>query len=190
MLSSLPDMNLAEALRAEHSKAQTLRIVDWVGGDPLRFAELFSVFRCGDMLLEQRAAWAVGYCVEAHPGLLEPHLAAMLDNLERTGLHPAVIRASFRAFQIVPIPGHLEGRVLAAAFAALGGEAPIAVKAYSITIARRLAEPYPELLEEARLLVESQLPGAAPALRARARREFPTKKQGKRTKADRELEEW
>lgn len=127
-------------------------------------------------MLEQRAAWAFGDCAEAHPGMLAPHLETMLDNLDRPGLHPAVIRASFRALQFAAIPGPMEGRVLAAAFAALGGAAPIAVKAYSITVARRLAEPYPELLEEARLLVESQLPGAAPAIRSRARREFPARK--------------
>ncbi len=58
------------------------------------------------------------------------------------------------------------------AMASLGGTAPVAVKASAMTLIRRLADGYPDILEEARRLIDGQWAEAGPAFRARARREF------------------
>jgi len=165
-------MKLAEALLAEHSRAQTDRVVGWIGADASRFEEVFAMILGGGKVLAARAAWVVSVCVEGHPQLLEPHLAALLDNLSRADLHPAVIRATFRMLQDVPLPGELEGWVLDAALAALGGKAPVAAKAYAITVLKRCTADHPAIRAEVRLLIEDQLATSSPAFRARARREF------------------
>jgi hypothetical protein len=165
-------MHLEKALRSEHSKFQTRNIAAWVGSDPRRFAELFALLLGGDRLLSQRAAWVVGDCVEAHPGLIRPHIGALLRNLERPGLHPAIPRHSLRLLQFVTISGVWEGKILEIAMASLGGTAPVAVKASAMTLIRRLADGYPDILEEARRLIDEQWAEAGPAFRARARREF------------------
>jgi hypothetical protein len=126
----------------------------------------------GDALVEQRAAWVVADCGEQWPELVGPQLEHLLDNLERPGLHPAVVRGTFRMLQFADLPPALEGRVCSVAMAALGGATPVAVKAYSMTVLRRLVGRYPEIAEEVRLLIEEQLPGASPGFRSRARREF------------------
>ncbi|MBN8456481.1 MAG: hypothetical protein J0M04_01355 [Verrucomicrobia bacterium] len=165
-------------LRREHSRAQTDKVAAWVGDDPAKFAEIVALMTGSDRLLAQRSAWVVAVVGEAHPEWVGSHLAAMLDHLSKPGLHPAVVRAVFRLMQTAPIPGNLEGRVMAVAFAALGGVAAAAVKAYSLTVLRRLAEAHPGILGEVRALLAEQLPTACPAVRSRARREFGVGRQG------------
>lgn len=163
---------LADALRAGKSKREALETAAWVGCDRRRFAGLVGFMQGGDSKLAARAAWVFSSCVEAHPELLGPHLERLLKHLERPGLHPAVPRNTFRVLQFAPIPGPCEGRVLSAALAALGGPVPVAVKAYAITVLKRVAADAPEILAEVKLLVDEQLQDASPAFRSRARREF------------------
>jgi hypothetical protein len=160
------------ALRQEHSRAQTDRIAAWVLADVRRYGKMIDLMTGSDRLLAQRSAWVVGVVGEARPDWVVPQLARLLDHLTRPGLHPAVVRAVFRLLQVVPIPGTLEGRVMGLAFAALGGPAAVAVKAYSLTILKRLAAGNHELIAEVRAVLAEELPGAAPAVWARARREF------------------
>jgi hypothetical protein len=67
----------------------------------------------------------------------------------------------------------MEGRVMAVAMSALGGVAPVAVKACSLTVLKRLATRTPAILSEINALIAEQLPQASAGLRARVRREFP-----------------
>jgi hypothetical protein len=165
-------MNPGQALREEHSKQRTSELVEWVGDDAGRFAEIVDLMTGGDPLLEQRAAWVVGHCGEQRPALVPPELPRLLDNLDRSGLHDAVVRATFRILQFAEIPPPMEGRVCGLAMAALGGAVPVAVKAYAMTVLRRLVDRYPEIEEEVKLLIGEQLPDAKPGFRARARIEF------------------
>jgi len=57
-------MDIREALLAEHSKRQTMKIVRYINGDPARFAELMKLFLGDTYRLSQRAAWAVNYCAD------------------------------------------------------------------------------------------------------------------------------
>ena len=50
-------MDLLKLLRAEHSKKQTDRIVDYIGADKDRFALLMKLFLQGEYRITQRAAW-------------------------------------------------------------------------------------------------------------------------------------
>ena len=49
-------MNLHAAILKEHTKAQTDRIVKYVGNDPKRFAELMQLFLKGEPRVVQRSA--------------------------------------------------------------------------------------------------------------------------------------
>lgn len=169
---------LREMLEAGHNKPLALEIAAWAGRDRGRFAQLAAIMAGDDPKLAARAAWAAGTCVENHPELLAAHLPALLDRIESRGVHPAVTRNVFRMLQFAPVPGECEGRVLAAALAALGGVAPVAVKAFAITVLKRLAGDLPEIVEEVRLLIDEQWHDASPAIRVRARREFGRRRDG------------
>jgi hypothetical protein len=49
-------MNLRESLLAEHSKALTVRIVDYIGNNEERFAELMNLFLNDVPRITQRSA--------------------------------------------------------------------------------------------------------------------------------------
>ena len=52
-------MNLLNEILKEHSKAQILKIVKYVGSDQLRFDELIKLFLNGPYRVTQRAGWPI-----------------------------------------------------------------------------------------------------------------------------------
>ena len=125
-----------------------------------------------DRLLAARAAWVAGICVESRLYLITPHLAGLLDLLERPGVFPPVLRGGMRMLSMVEIPGECDGRVLALAMAVLGSRAEVAAKAHAMTVLRRLAAGCPEILAEVRMRIMEQWTGSGAGFRARARSEF------------------
>jgi hypothetical protein len=76
-------MNLKETLLKEHSKANCMRIVKWVGDDQEKFYELFDLFLNAEYRVVQRAAWPVSYCVEfCFRYISAPSLAAAVNNYD------------------------------------------------------------------------------------------------------------
>ena len=154
----------------EHSKQQTMAIVEFIGEDPKRFAELMKVFFAGDYRLTQRAAWPMNYCAERHPKLILPYLPKLLDCLEREDMHDAVRRNVVRLLQYIEIPKRLTGRVYAHCVDLLDdADQPAAVRAFAMTVATRIAKSEPDLMNELRLIVSKHLPHATAAFRVRAR---------------------
>jgi hypothetical protein len=60
-----------------------MAIVEFIGDDARRFAELMKIVFAGEYRLTQRAAWPMNYCAERHPELIRPYLPKLLDCLER-----------------------------------------------------------------------------------------------------------
>lgn len=164
-------MDLQKLIAAEHSKRQCDRIVKYIGDDTERFGELVKLFFNGGYRITQRAAWPLSYCVRLHPTLIRPYFKPLLDNLERKGLPVAVVRNTLRLLQDVAIPAKYHGRVMSLCFDFIQfPEAPIAVKAFSLTVLERLSTVYPDIRTELRLIIEEQWEQATPAFRSRARK--------------------
>jgi hypothetical protein len=163
-------MNIRDALLAEHSKRQTARIVKYIGADKDRFAELMQVFFAGPYRVTQRAAWPMNYCAQRHPELIAPYLGQLLSFAERDDVHDAVRRNVMRLLQYVDLPERLKGRVYSMCLDLIGDiSQPVAVKAFAITTARRIAESEPALMKELALIVREQLPHNSIAFAKRAR---------------------
>lgn len=164
-------MDLQKLLRKEHSKKQTDRIVNYIGGDKERFAVLVELFFKGEYRITQRAAWPLSYCVRQHPELIMPYFKPLLDNLARKDIHIAVIRNTVRLLQDVEIPKKYQGRVMSTCFDFLQSpDTPIAVKAFSLTILSNLSAVYPEIRGELKLIIEEQWEQSTPAFRSRAKK--------------------
>ena len=164
-------MNLLALLEAEHSKKQCDRIVNYIGDDKVRFAELVKLFLKGEYRITQRAAWPLSYCVRYHPELISPYFKPLLDNLEKPGKHVAVVRNTMRLLQDVEIPKKFHGRVMNTCFDFIQSpETPIAVKAFSLTVLQHLSAEYPDILPELKLIIDEQWEQAPPAFRSRAKR--------------------
>jgi hypothetical protein len=163
-------MNIREELLAKHSKAQTMRVVRYVGSDADRFAELMRAFFGGPYRVTQRAAWPMNYCVQRHPQLIGPYLNKLLKFAEKDDVHDAVRRNAMRLLQYVEIPVRLKGRAYSLCLDLIGDlNQPVAVKVFAITTARKIAESEPSLMNELALIVKEHLPHNSIAFAKRAR---------------------
>ncbi|MGC4104467.1 hypothetical protein [Ferruginibacter sp.] len=163
-------MDLRQEILKEHSKAQCTRIVNWVGASQQRFDELFLLFLKDEYRVVQRAAWPVSYCVIAQPELIKKHWNNLIKNLQKPGLHNAVKRNSIRLLQDIAIPKKYQGPVMDICFKYLESPTePVAVKAFSLTVLTNLAQQYPEIIPEIKLLIEEQLPHQTAAFYSRAK---------------------
>lgn len=141
-------MNLSEALKKEHSKAQTLRIGKYIGNDRQRFSEIVNLVRSNDPMIAQRAAWVMGTHGENHPQLFLGHLSNLIPLLSRP-VHDAVKRNILRVLQYVDIPVKHEAALVSHCFdLLLEANAAPAIKAFSITVIVNLSRKYPDLLQE------------------------------------------
>ncbi len=164
-------MDIREALLAEHSKSQMMKIVDYIDGDAVRFRELMGYFLGDTYRLSQRAAWAVNYCAEHHPSLIKPYFSKLVAQLEREDVHVAVRRNVARMLQFIDIPERFHGRVFDACYDLVDdGEQPVAVRVFALSAAARIARDEPDLLNELRVLAEKHSPHTTVAFRVRARR--------------------
>ena len=163
-------MDIRQALMAEHSKRQVTAIVEFIGDNPKRFAELMKLFFAGEYRLTQRAAWPMNYCAERHPKLILPYLPKLLDCLEREDMHDAVKRNVMRLLQYIEISKRLAGKVYAHAVELLDDPyQPIAVRVFAMSVAARIAKSEPDLMNELRLIVSKHLPHSTAAFKVRAR---------------------
>ncbi|MFH1230679.1 MAG: hypothetical protein V1709_04195 [Planctomycetota bacterium] len=163
-------MDLEAEILREHSKHQAVGIARCIGADRRRFKKLMELFLHGEYRVTQRSAWIVSQCYEQHPCLITPWLPAMLKKMQEPGVHDAVKRNGVRILQCIEIPDSLLGTVVSLCFDYLNSvDAPIAVKAHSMTVLKRIAEREPGLKRELRDSIELMLPYARPAIHARAR---------------------
>jgi hypothetical protein len=164
-------MNIREALLTEHSKRQTMMIVAYIDGDAGRFRELMTNFLGETYRVSQRAAWAVNYCAQAHPELIRPYFAKLIEQLEDPDAHVAVRRNVARLLQFVEIPARYRGRVFEACYQLVADpDQPVAVRVFSMTVAAKIANGRPELMQELRLIASKYPQAATAGFRSRARR--------------------
>ena len=93
----------------------------------------------------------------------------LIKQLERDDAHVAVKRNVARLFQFVDIPKRYHGRVFDACYNLLDNpNQPVAVRVFSMTVAAKLAENEPELLDELRLVAAKYPQAATAGFRSRA----------------------
>ncbi len=166
-------MDIREVLVSGQSKANTVAIVNYIGADKKRFAELMDIFLEGEYRPTQRAAWPMSVCAEEHPKLIAPYLGKLIDLLPQPDVHDAVKRNIVRLLQYVEIPKTLAGKTFSNCIDHI--EDPneaIAIRSFALTVAAKIANGNGDLLKELRLIAEIALPNATVAFRVRFNRIF------------------
>lgn len=158
-------------LLAEHSKAQCLRVVKWIGSDQKRFTELINLFLSDDYKLVQRAAWPMSYAVQAHPALIKPHYGKLIKQLSQPGLPDAVKRNTVRIFQEIDAPKRFHGQLMNTCFGFIESmtEKP-AIKAFALTVLYKLSAQYPDIRPELKAIIEDRWEYESPAFKSRGRK--------------------
>ena len=164
-------MHLKEEILKEHSKAQCIKIVEWVGHNQERFDELFSLFLNDEYRVVQRAAWPVSYSITAQPAFINKHWVKLLNKLTKPDEHNAVKRNGMRILQEIELPQKYHGKIMNTCFTCL--ESPtetLAVKVFAMTVLGKLAKQYPEIKTELKLLIEDQLPHQTAGFKSRGKK--------------------
>lgn len=164
-------MDIRRELEFGQSKDKTEQIVEYVEGDADRFRELVELFFAGPYRMTQHAAWPISVVAEKRPELLVPYLNKLTDQLPKKDVHPAVKRNVVRLLQFVEIPKRLRGKVYSHCLDLIADpKEPIAVKAFSITVAASIAKTESALMDELKLVARLLLKGASPGIKVRLRR--------------------
>jgi hypothetical protein len=162
-------LDLKKEILKEHSRAQTTKIVAYIGSDKKKFEALVDIYLAGPYRVTQRAAWPLSDCVLHHPELVKPHLSTLIKFLKRPGIHDSVKRNTTRLLQFIDIPTRLQGQVVDVCFEYLQNKKePIAVRCSAMTVLANLSQENRDLKHELRLIIEDNLPLTTPAFTSRA----------------------
>ena len=164
-------MDIREALLEEHSKSQCRKIVDYIGNDKRKFAELIHLFFGNEYRVTQRAACPLSYAIQQHPNLVTPYFGDLVRMLEKPGINNAVTRNITRLLQGIKIPKKYHGTIMTICFDFITDvNTPVAVKAFSLTILDNMFRYYPEIGPEIKLIIEQRWEHETAAFRSRARK--------------------
>ena len=164
-------MDLRETILEEHSKAQTSKIVKWIGDDQKRFDELFNLFLHDEYRVVQRAGWPLSNCVIKYPKLIQKHFGNLLKNLHTPNLHNAVKRNTVRLLQDITIAKKFHDEVMNICFEYIADpQEKVAIKAFSLSILQNLSRQYPEIKQELKTIIEDRWDYETPAFRSRAKK--------------------
>ena len=164
-------MDIRSEILKENSKAQSLKIADWIGNDKNRFGELLRLFLQDEHYVVQRAAWIVSIIAHTQPQLIEPHIEAIVNKMYEPGIPIAVKRNVVRILQLIPIPENMHGRVMNTCFKFLADpKETIAVRVFSMTVLANFTRRYPDIRPELKMVIDHVLEhGASAAFKARLR---------------------
>lgn len=165
-------MNLPEAILAEHSKANTQKIVQWIGNDPQKIQKLIYILFNDEDRIKQRAAWVLSDVAKIHPALVQKYVPALVEKLKDARSHIAVKRHTYRMLQHLELPEVIHGDLMNNCFESLiNPREALAVRAFAMSILARMAETYPEIGNEVKLIINDALQQeAAASFKSRAKK--------------------
>lgn len=162
---------IEEGLLGRYSRAAVLRLHRRIGGDPDRFAVLARLVLSQDADIVLRASWLLTLCAERTPSLLLPWIPKLITAAARPNASDALRRNIVRSLQFVDIPRRSQGRAAELCFGFLQDvTAPIAAKAFSMTVLANIAMKEPDLRNELVLVIEQLVPYGSAGIRSRARK--------------------
>ena len=163
-------MDVKQKLTKRFDKAELNGLVEYFIAHPQKVKELMACLFTQEGKIDQYAAWIVPYIAIKRPELIKPYLKSILDNLDKD-IHTGVIRNCLRIFEEMDIPEKLEGRVFDKCINyIMDTKMPIAVTAFSITVACNICKKYPELSEEFLEVIRPHYDEGGPAIRVRIKR--------------------
>jgi hypothetical protein len=150
-------MNIFDQLEKQHSKENSLNIMNYIGKNKARFKELMECFfaESQDYRVPQRAAHVVSVCYDKHPELILPYIQKLIELLLNPYLKGPHKRNILRILQYGNIPEASMGRVYGKVFdLMLNPKDEIAVRAFAFTVLYSISQTHPELKPELKSAIE------------------------------------
>jgi len=157
-------MDYGRELKERNSKALWIEIFNDIGSDKNKFSMLMDLFLGEDRRLALSSSQPVGMIGEKKPILIQSYLVRMVKHLHTNPID-GVKRNTLRIFQFNTIPDEVEGEFFDLALSyVISISEPVAIKAFSMTVVRKICQKYPELSQEVipileRLIEESDSAG-------------------------------
>lgn len=147
-------MDIEKILLSENSSRIWDTIAEYVIQHPNAMNELMRLYFHEEYHRYNRATQTVGHLWDKAPDLIQPYLIEMAKFLE-TKPPMANKRSIMRLYQWAPIEEEVEGILYDNAIEFISSsDEPPAVKAYAMTVARRICEIHSELIPELRSMLE------------------------------------
>ncbi|MES2778766.1 MAG: hypothetical protein V4651_02615 [Bacteroidota bacterium] len=164
-------MDLRSEILREHSKPQTLRIVQYVGNDKQRMKELMVLFLGNEYRITQRAAWPLSYIGIAHPDLVKPYDGKLLEFLQQQGAHDAVKRNILRLWGETMPSQKYWGELFDICYQlARSKDEAVAIRTFAMQVMSNIVITYPELTFELKSLAEELILLGQPAFISRGKK--------------------
>lgn len=166
-------MDYRRELIERNSKALWLEIFNDVSSDGQKLSELMELFFSEDQKLAQASSQPVGMIGEKRKDLIQPYLVKMVEHLHTNPID-GVKRNILRTFQFNPVPPEIEGEFFDLTLNYLNAlTETVAIKAFAMTVVRKICQKYPELSQEViptieRLVQETDSAG----IKSRGRKEL------------------
>ncbi|MBN4072831.1 hypothetical protein JYT74_02200 [Crocinitomix catalasitica] len=142
-------MNIEEQLMTENSKRNWNILITEIVKNPGQMTSLMKLYFNEEYHRSMRSSQVVSQLFAHRPDLIEPYLIQMANYLDDDP-PTAIKRSVMRIYQWTEIDEEVEGKLFDYAIKYMRSkDEPIAIKAFSMTVARRICERYPELAPEA-----------------------------------------
>jgi hypothetical protein len=147
-----------------------MKIVCFIGADPVRFNQLVTICIGSDIILAQRASRVFRYCVEKYPWLMRKQIRRILKNIQGS-IHPAVRRNFIKSLEYISIPDSLEAKRISLCFDLINSKKEfVAIKVYAMNYLTSCCQKYPDLIVELKSSIESQIEFEKPAFLSASRK--------------------
>lgn len=163
-------MNIREELLTAKSQSKSLadEVALFACISETTFKELTDCFISKDLVLAQRAAYCLSKAGKMRRDLIQPYYETLVAMLKRTDVHESVVRCSVSLLQDADLPQNLHGEVMDTCFNFIQDrKAPIAVKAFSLTILHNLSKIYPDIKNELHIIIQENMEYETAAFRSR-----------------------
>jgi hypothetical protein len=163
-------MDIRAQLEIELSRWNIDYVSNYVGNDPDRFHELWTIIFPENYPTSPRAAWAMEGIIVENPDMIRPYLEQLLTILPGIR-HDGIKRHMMKILTFQQIPEKYLGNLIDLCFEWMQkAELPVAVKVHSMQVIFNTLHLYPELKDEFIAVVEDQVPKNSVGFKSRARR--------------------
>lgn len=160
-----------ESFLVQSSRKLTDLLVEHIGADQDLFDEAMALVLKDEYPLSMRAAWALSFCVNKHPFLLEPHLSRVIDLLPKTqvdGVKRCMLKAIVESG--IHIPEENLGLLADIAFNFVENrQEKVAIRALSLEALYLVLKAYPEFENEFIALLEEVSKEDIPGMKSKSR---------------------
>ena len=141
-------MELKKHLKGRNLKWNWDSVAKYCVENPKIIDDLVGYCKDSELIVQQNAGAVLGKIIDLDKKILLPFQAKMMAVL-KTNPHDAVKRGIMRVYQLLAIDEEVEGELFDSVISYLKNpEEAIAVKAFGMTVGRRICEKYPELAGE------------------------------------------